>query len=279
MQKFLAVLAIAGLIASCGPEARSPVTAAPVAQTPIASPMSSPVQIAAAPSGDRVQAQVISVGDGDTIRAIIANGQEITVRLACIDAPETNQPLGPEATEALRFMLPRDQAIALRISDIDRYGRTVAEIYRGESLINLTMVREGAAVIYSQYLNGCASNRDEYLKAESAAREEKLGFWKDNKGVMPWDWRRGQRTASTRSPEPQEIPVQQPSPEPSPEPLIETEAPPQADSSCDPSYPGVCIPSAPPDLDCGDISERRFTVTGSDPHGFDRDGDGIGCES
>ena len=272
------MLAIAGLIAGCGPEARSPVTAAPVAQIPIASPMSSPVKTAAAPSGDRVQAQVISVGDGDTLRAI-ANGKEITVRLACIDAPETNQPLGPEATEALRFMLPRDQAIALRVSDIDRYGRTVAEIYRGESLINLTMVREGAAVVYSQYLNGCASNRDEYLKAESAAREEKLGFWKDNKGVMPWDWRRGQRTASTRSPEPQEIPVQQPSPEPSPEPLIETEAPPQADSSCDPSYPGVCIPSAPPDLDCGDISERRFTVTGSDPHGFDRDGDGIGCES
>jgi hypothetical protein len=50
-------------------------------------------------------------------------------------------------------------------------------------------------------------------------------------------------------------------------------------SNCDPSYPDFCIPSPPPDLNCADISQKRFTVTGSDPHGFDRDGDGIGCES
>jgi hypothetical protein len=30
--------------------------------------------------------------------------------------------------------------------------------------------------------------------------------------------------------------------------------------NCDPSYPDVCIPPAPPDLDCGDISYRRFRV-------------------
>ena len=49
--------------------------------------------------------------------------------------------------------------------------------------------------------------------------------------------------------------------------------------NCDPSYPDVCIPPPPPDLNCGDISHRRFTVVGSDPHGFDGDNDGIGCES
>lgn len=48
---------------------------------------------------------------------------------------------------------------------------------------------------------------------------------------------------------------------------------------CDDSYPGVCIPPYPPDLDCGDIPERDFAVVGSDPHGFDREGDGLGCES
>jgi hypothetical protein len=48
--------------------------------------------------------------------------------------------------------------------------------------------------------------------------------------------------------------------------------------NCDPSYPDVCIAPYPPDLNCGDISERGFRVTGSDPHKFDRDKDGIGCE-
>ncbi len=50
-------------------------------------------------------------------------------------------------------------------------------------------------------------------------------------------------------------------------------------SNCDPSYPTVCIPRFPPDLDCGEIRFRRFQVTGRDPHGFDRDRNGIGCES
>jgi micrococcal nuclease len=52
-----------------------------------------------------------------------------------------------------------------------------------------------------------------------------------------------------------------------------------ANTGCDSSYPGVCIPPAPPDLDCGDIPYRRFTVLQLDPHGFDGVYDGIGCES
>lgn len=48
---------------------------------------------------------------------------------------------------------------------------------------------------------------------------------------------------------------------------------------CDPAYPGVCIPPAPPDLDCADVSFRRFEVLAPDPHNFDSDGNGIGCEN
>ena len=47
---------------------------------------------------------------------------------------------------------------------------------------------------------------------------------------------------------------------------------------CDPSYPDVCISPSPPDLDCGEITHRNFRVLPPDPHGFDRDKDGIGCE-
>jgi hypothetical protein len=35
----------------------------------------------------------------------------------------------------------------------------------------------------------------------------------------------------------------------------------------------------PPDLDCDQVRYDNFEVRGSDPHGFDRDGDGIGCET
>ena len=48
---------------------------------------------------------------------------------------------------------------------------------------------------------------------------------------------------------------------------------------CDPAYPTVCIPSPPPDLDCGDIRFTNFRVRPPDPHGFDSDNDGVGCET
>jgi hypothetical protein len=49
--------------------------------------------------------------------------------------------------------------------------------------------------------------------------------------------------------------------------------------NCDPSYPDVCIPPPPPQLNCDDISERNFRVLPPDPHGFDgNDNDGRGCE-
>lgn len=69
-------------------------------------------------------------------------------------------------------------------------------------------------------------------------------------------------------------PVQPPPVEPPPV------AEPPARSGCDESYPTVCIPPAPPDLDCGDIPHGSFKVLPPDPHGFDgKDNDGIGCES
>lgn len=49
--------------------------------------------------------------------------------------------------------------------------------------------------------------------------------------------------------------------------------------NCDPSYPTVCIPPPPPDLNCPDVFPLvNFQVLPPDPHGFDRDKDGIGCE-
>ena len=49
-------------------------------------------------------------------------------------------------------------------------------------------------------------------------------------------------------------------------------------SDCDSSYPDVCIPPHPPDLNCDDIQNKNFEVLPPDPHDFDREEDGIGCE-
>jgi hypothetical protein len=53
----------------------------------------------------------------------------------------------------------------------------------------------------------------------------------------------------------------------------------QEDSDRDSSYPDACISSPPPNLNCKDMSDKNFAVLPPDPYGFDRDEDGIGCES
>lgn len=55
--------------------------------------------------------------------------------------------------------------------------------------------------------------------------------------------------------------------------------PEEEEEDCDPAYPTVCIPPPPPDLDCADIPYTNFVVLPPDPHHFDGDGDGVGCEA
>ncbi|CAN5626734.1 hypothetical protein BH18THE1_BH18THE1_21080 [soil metagenome] len=43
--------------------------------------------------------------------------------------------------------------------------------------------------------------------------------------------------------------------------------------------PDFCIPTPPPSLNCDDVDGKDFTVFPPDPHGFDRDKDGEGCET
>ncbi len=64
-------------------------------------------------------------------------------------------------------ILPLRTAVQVRTITRDRYGRTVAELYVGKRSINLQMVKDGQAVVYRQYLSGCAATKDQYLQAQT----------------------------------------------------------------------------------------------------------------
>ncbi|WP_242063623.1 thermonuclease family protein [Nostoc sp. FACHB-892] len=205
--------------------------------------------------GNNLTATVVSVGDGDTIRVKTGN-KTVTVRLGCIDAPEMKQnPWGQQSSARLKQLLPVGQAITLRAVEIDKYKRLVAEVFVENRSVNLKMVQEGQAVIYRQYLKSCPESKDSLLQGENTAKQQRLAFWSQSNPVMPWDFRHKAAQRATS------VPTQG-----------------QQQNNCDPAYPDFCIPKNSPDLNCRDISQRRFKVLPPDPHGFDRDGDGIGCE-
>lgn len=67
-------------------------------------------------------------------------------------------------------------------------------------------------------------------------------------------------------------------PRPTPQPTATPTA--TRPANCDPSYPTVCIPPPPPYLNCPDVRPLvNFQVLPPDPHRFDADKDGIGCEA
>ncbi len=143
-------------------------------------------------------ARVVSVGDGDSIQ-VRQEGELLRVRLACIDAPEQAQrPHGQQAHRELRQQLPIGSTVVLAVKATDRYGRTVAEVYRQNSNINLAMVEAGQAFAYRRHLHQCKSQ--DYLDAEQRARQRGGGIWEQPDGIMrPWNFRRTSAPQPPRS--------------------------------------------------------------------------------
>ena len=141
-----------------------------------------------------VKTTVLSIGDGDSIRVRQA-GKALTVRLACIDAPESAQtPYGQQARTYLQQRLAIGREVILNVKTTDRYGRSVAEVFSGVN-INLALVEDGQAFAYRQYLNGCDAK--EYLDAEYRASRRRYGVWQVEGGIArPWDFRRGRRSTA-----------------------------------------------------------------------------------
>ncbi len=118
--------------------------------------------------------QVVGIIDGDTIE-VLHNGKPERIRLHGIDCPERNQAYG---TKAKQFAsdLAFKQKVTVRVTDIDRYGRTVGVIILpdGKSL-NRELVRAGFAWWYRKY----APDDKELEALEETARASQRGLWAD----------------------------------------------------------------------------------------------------
>lgn len=262
-------------LASCGRASTTTTSAAGDATTTGQAPTASVTEQGAATSlppadapdevpANAAKATVARIVDGDTLElaavaagAVLGSTQQVDVRLLEIDTPETVHPTEPvqcygaEASERLTELAPPGSTVWLqRDQELrDQYGRYLLYMWTDQgTFVNLAMVADGyaAATLYEP--------NDKHWPAISAAEADAKAS-----GAGLW-------SACPSFGAPLETP--EPTPEPQPQP--------QHDA--DDGGAAYLFPPPPPDKDCGSIAASNFPVRPGDPHRFDGDGDGIGCE-
>ena len=125
---------------------------------------------------------VTRVIDGDTILI-----DKKRIRLAGIDAPESDQPYGDESKAFLEYLI-LDKPVRIIWTETDFYKRIIGYVRipkeYGDMNINSTMVLSGAAWSYM------VKSDLKLIHYEQEARQYKRGLWSTDKPIKPSIWRR-----------------------------------------------------------------------------------------
>ncbi len=175
------------------------------------------------PGTETIKSRVLRVFDGDGFLAHLdvpnaGTAVEVPVRLGFIDAPETEQPGGPEAKAFLTQLIggaTLDLAILLKMDTgraFDRHRRIVAVPYLAQEYaaidcwntaqtrhrihrfgppqritrnIELEMVINGWAWVLDRY-----GPDERYTLALQDARHHRRGIWASDHNIPPWEFKR-----------------------------------------------------------------------------------------
>nr|WP_226883465.1 thermonuclease family protein [Allocoleopsis franciscana] len=150
------------------------------------------------------------VSDGDTITVTDSSGKNISVRFACVDAPEVPHKVeerksrklvdksqfkwGEKAQQRVQQLVKQGgDRVKLTVTDTDQYGRKISEVRLTDgTFIQQVLVTEGLAQVYRPYLKNCPSAAI-IDAAEADAKKRRVGVWSDKKYVSAWEWRRNNK--------------------------------------------------------------------------------------
>jgi endonuclease YncB( thermonuclease family) len=275
----------------------------------------------AAGSGElRLSGLVTRVVNGDTIEVRLVGGRRERVRLIGIDAPERGRCYFlPAARRAGSMALGRRVSLLgdRTQGERDGSGRLIAYVLvSGRRDLGRSLIAGGYGRVF--VVGRVFARLRSYVAEQRRARRKKLGLWTAcvRPRVVPKPAPTPASPPPVTPPPPgPPPPATPPSPPPTPPPTppsppapadcndgsdndadgaVDYPADPgcsdSADSSeftdspdCHPSYPTLCIPPPPPDINCDELLDRDFVVRHDvpdpDPHRLDEDGNGVGCET
>lgn len=132
---------------------------------------SAPAAHAQDEAGQTFSARVIEVDDGGTFDVRRSTGGEVTVRLRGVDAPESAQPYGTQATRRARAYIG-GKNVRVSVEDVGRYGRAIARVNVQGGDLGAMLIRDGMAWWHEQYAPG----KTEYQRLQRQARNANRGL-------------------------------------------------------------------------------------------------------
>lgn len=129
--------------------------------------------------------KVISVTDGDTIRILTPEREQIKIRLYGIDAPEKKQPYGTTAKRYLADLIA-GKTVQIEEHGKDRYRRVLGIVHLDSKDVNEILVLNGYAWAFTKYSKI-------YESQEWQARSKGLGLWRDKNPIKPEIWRKNKQ--------------------------------------------------------------------------------------
>ena len=141
-------------------------------------------------AAEMFEGRVVGVHDGDTITLLLAGNQQLKIRLAQIDAPESGQAFGQRSKQSLSELV-FNKTIHVKKETIDKYGRTVGTLSIDGFDVNREQIKRGMAWAYRKYLHDPS-----LIQVEKAARQAKVGLWTDPNPMPPWEYRHNSKISS-----------------------------------------------------------------------------------
>ena len=133
-------------------------------------------------AGYTLTGEVVLVIDGDTFQ-LQSGPVRRQVDLAGIDAPELGQTFGDHARHYLLDMV-ESQTVRVEVSDTDRFGNILGELFVNQISINKLMLKDG----YAWAIRGFWADRN-LQGQEQLARDRGIGLWRNEDAIPPWKYR------------------------------------------------------------------------------------------
>ena len=141
-----------------------------------------PLLVAGSAAAGSIEGTVVRIVDGDTISVQLADRVE-KVRYIGVNTPEIHHPIkreGPGGREAAeenqRLVGGRHVRLELDVRTRDRYGRLLAYVWAGDTMVNAELIRLGYAQVMTVPPN--VRYQDLFVKLQRDAREANRGLWR-----------------------------------------------------------------------------------------------------